>query len=80
MAGNRTAIIYIERTDHVGQTHWARIGRAEFSKTGRSLRYVGMDLRGMGRGWYFDVETGERYWVQVLQADGPLRNNEPRKG
>jgi hypothetical protein len=52
-------IMYVARQDPEGETHWARIGRVTFSKSGRTLYYAGRELRGMGRPWYVDTETGE---------------------
>ena len=51
----------------------ARIGRVTFSQTGRTLYYRGQkfqSLKGAGfKSNYFDVETGEDYWIS-----GPKRN------
>src|SRR5687767_14955310 len=45
----------------------ARIGRVSFSKTGRTLYYSGRKFQSLaGRGFkanYFDVETGDEYWI-----------------
>jgi hypothetical protein len=45
----------------------ARIGRVTFSRTGRTLYYRGQRfqrLKGAGfKSNYFDVETGEDYWI-----------------
>jgi len=52
-----------------------RIGRVTFSKTGSTLYYRGrsfQSLKGAGfKSNYFDVETGEHYWIS-----GPKRNGE----
>jgi hypothetical protein len=61
-----------------GQTRWARIGRVEFSKTGRTLFYAGRELSGRGQPWYTDVATGESFHVQVARPDG-LDRSEARK-
>jgi len=51
-----------------------RIGRVTFSKTGRTLRYRGASFQTLdGRGFkenYFDVESGERYWISGPRRDG----------
>ena len=51
----------------------ARIGRVTFSKSGKSLYYNGKTLRSLGgRGYkanYYDVDTGDRYWIS-----GPKKN------
>jgi hypothetical protein len=47
----------------------ARIGRVTFSKTGKSISYGGRTFQSLkGRGCkanYFDVDTGERFWIRV---------------
>jgi len=65
-------VMYIERKG--GElTGVARIGRVTFSKTGRTLYYRGrrfQSLKGAGfKSNYFDVDTGEDYWIS-----GPKRN------
>ncbi len=71
--GHKTRIMYIEhKTD--GLVGDARIGRVTFSKTGQSLYYNGKTFKSLdGRGFkanYFDVETGERYWISGCKKDG----------
>jgi len=65
-------IMYIE--DKSGQLVGpARIGRVTFSKTGKSIYYRGKTFRSLkGAGFkanFYDVETGERYWIS-----GPKKN------
>lgn len=73
---NKTRIMYIEYkgADLVGP---ARIGRVEFSKTGRTLYYRGrkfQSLKGLGfKANYRDVETGEEYWISGPRRDGADR-------
>lgn len=51
-----------------------RIGRVTFSKTGRTLQYCGASFQSLaGRGYkenYFNVESGERYWISGPRRDG----------
>ena len=51
-----------------------RIGRVTFSKTGKTLTYQGVKLETLaGAGYkanYFDVETGDHYWVSGCKRDG----------
>lgn len=60
-----------------GLTGPARIGRVAFSRSGATLYYQGMVFRSLkGSGYkanYYDVETGEHYWVS-----GPKRNGADR--
>jgi hypothetical protein len=55
----------------------ARIGRVSFSKTGRTLYYRGKAFRSLkGGGFksnYYDVATGERYWISGPKKDGSDR-------
>jgi len=66
-------IMYIE-SKAGGLTGPARIGRVTFSKSGATLYYRGksfQSLKGYGfKGNYFDVETGERYWISGPRRDG----------
>jgi hypothetical protein len=52
----------------------ARIGRMTFSKSGKSIQYQGktfQSLKGSGfKSNYYDVETGEEYWISGCRKDG----------
>jgi hypothetical protein len=70
-----TRIMYIEeKPDVTGQ---ARIGRVRTSKTGKTLYYAGktfQSLKGAGlKANYFDIETGDRYWISGCRKDGADR-------
>lgn len=69
-------IMYIE-CKAGGLSGPARIGRVSFSKTGRSLYYDGRTFRSLrGAGFkanYYDVETGEEYWISGPKKDGSDR-------
>ena len=64
-------IMYIE-CKAGGLTGKARIGRVTFSKTGRTLYYLGLSFQSLkGAGFksnYYAVETGDNYWIS-----GPKR-------
>jgi hypothetical protein len=66
-------IMYIESKED-GIVGPARIGRVTFSKTGKSIYYKGRrfeSLKGSGfKANYFDVETGEQYWISGCKKDG----------
>ena len=70
--GAKSRIMYMERKD--GLVGPARIGRVTFSKTGKTLHYRGREFRSIkGRGFksnYFDVETGEQFWISGPRRDG----------
>ncbi|WP_439923904.1 1-deoxy-D-xylulose-5-phosphate synthase [Nitrobacter sp. JJSN] len=72
----KTRIMYIENKS--GSLNGpARIGRVTFSKTGRSIRYNGrtfQSLKGSGfKANYFDIDTGERFWISGPRKDGKDR-------
>ena len=52
----------------------ARIGRVSFSKRGKTVYYCGKTFQSLkGRGFkanYFDVETGDEYWISGCKRDG----------
>jgi hypothetical protein len=68
-----TRIMYVEyKGDGLAGSAW--ITRIHFSKTGKSIYVDGRTLETLaGRGYkanYFDVATGERYWVSGPRRDG----------
>ena len=68
----KTRIMYVQRKTE-GPGGPARIGRVTFSRTG-TLYYRGQrfqSLKGMGfKANYFDVATGEHYWIAGCRRDG----------
>ena len=55
----------------------ARIGRVTFSQTGKTIYYRGKAFASLkGRGFkanYYDVATGEEYWISGPKRDGSDR-------
>lgn len=55
----------------------ARIGRVTFSKIGKSIYYNGQrfaSLKGTGyKANYYDIDTGEEYWISGCKEDGSDR-------
>ncbi|MGO9112169.1 MAG: hypothetical protein ACLP9L_23325 [Thermoguttaceae bacterium] len=72
----KTRIMYIEKKGD-GISGPARIGRVTFSKSGKSLYYQGRRFQTLaGQGFkanYFDVATGEEYWISGCKKDGTDR-------
>ncbi|PID64122.1 MAG: 1-deoxy-D-xylulose-5-phosphate synthase [Gammaproteobacteria bacterium] len=66
--------MYIEHKGEDGLVGNARIGRVKFSRSGKSLHYGGKTfetLKGYGfKSNFFDVETGEHYWISGCRKDG----------
>ena len=76
MSRPKTRIMYIEDKSG-GLNGPARIGRVSFSKTGQSIHYQGrtfQSLKGSGfKANYFDVATGEHFWITGPRKDGADR-------
>ena len=73
---SRSRIMYIENKS--GELEGpARIGRVFFSKSGKSLYYKGLmfqSLKGAGfKANYFEVESGDFYWIS-----GPRKDQDDR--
>lgn len=70
----KSRIMYIEYKGEDGLIGKARIGRVKFSKSGQSIHYRGKTfetLKGYGfKSNYFDIETGEHYWISGCRKDG----------
>lgn len=71
----RTRIMYIENKQEFSGE--ARIGRVQFSKSGKSIYYQGKAYQTLaGRGFksnYFEVETNVEYWISGCRKDGDDR-------
>jgi hypothetical protein len=72
----KTRIMYIECKG--GEINGpARIGRVTFSKSGKSLYYQGRRFQTLGghgfKANYFDVATGETFWISGCKKDGADR-------
>lgn len=67
--------MYIERKDELNSDD-ARIGRCQFSKSGATIYYGGKEFRSIKGGYkanYYEVESGENYWVSGCRKDGADR-------
>jgi hypothetical protein len=76
MGAKKTRIMYIEDKSQ-GLDGPARIGRITFSKSGKSLRYGGRTFQSLGgaglKANYYDVETGDQFWISGPRKDGKDR-------
>lgn len=76
MSVKKSRIMYIEDKSE-GLNGQARIGRVSYSKSGRSLYYNGQRFESLaGSGFkanYFDVATGDHYWISGPRKDGKDR-------
>lgn len=68
---SRSRIMYIEDKSE-GLEGPARVGRVFFSKTGKTLYYRGRKFRSLKGGYkanYFDISTGEEFWISGPRKD-----------
>lgn len=69
-----TRIMYIECKTGKSDRGGARICRVTYSKSGRTIRYRGLELRTLRGGGiganYEDVKTGLQYWVSGPKQNG----------
>lgn len=73
MSAHKTRIMYIEDKSS-GLNGPARVGRVTLSKSGRTLHYSGRTFQSLsGTGFkanYFDVDTGDHFWISGPRKDG----------
>ena len=76
MSNHRSQIMYVEDKS-AGLNGPAWIGRVVFSKSVASLTYRGRTCQRLGgRGFkanFFDVETGDHFWISGPRRDGKDR-------
>ncbi len=76
MSVKKSRIMYIEDKSE-GLNGPARIGRVTMSKSGQTIHYAGRAFQSLGgygsKANYFDVETGEHYWISGPRKDGKDR-------
>jgi hypothetical protein len=72
----RSRIMHIE-CKAGGLTGTARIGRVNFSKTGRTLYYGNKKFQSLkghgGQANYYHLVTGDHYWISGCRKDGADR-------
>ncbi len=69
--------MYIELKSNCNDRGPARIGRVRFSKSGSSVYYNEQrfeSLKGGGYANYFNVETGDEYWISGCKKNGQDRH------
>lgn len=67
--------MYIERKNEL-YSDGARIGWVRMSKTGATLYYKTLVLKSLKEGYktnYYDVESGDEYWISGCKRDGTDR-------
>ncbi len=70
--GLKRRVMYVENKDGMIDGATGRIGWVSFSKTGQTIYYRGRTLqKGSGiKGNFFDVSSGEEYWVSGVKTRG----------
>jgi hypothetical protein len=72
MAGTTTRMMYVEDKSQ-GLNGPARIGRVTFNRTGKSLSFGGRTFQSLKGGYkanYFDIATGDEFWISGPRKDG----------
>lgn len=76
MSAKKTRIMYIEDKSE-GLNGPARIGRVTLSKSGQTIHYAGRAFQSLGghgfKANYFDVESGDHFWISGPRKDGKDR-------
>jgi len=74
----QSKIVYVELKTGYNDNGPAWIGRAKFSKSGRTVYFNGHALKRSGEqsisGNHYDLETGDEYWVSGVKKDGNDRH------
>ncbi|WP_299678798.1 hypothetical protein [uncultured Dokdonia sp.] len=74
----KPALKYIELKSDYNDNGLAWIGMVEFSKSGRTVYFNGKALKNSGAqgiaGNYYDLETGDEYWISGVKKDGTDRH------
>jgi hypothetical protein len=72
--GLKRRLMYVENKDGKIDGVDARIGWVTFSKSGQTVYYRGRQLQKSGgqgiRGNFFDINTGEEYWISGVKKRG----------
>jgi hypothetical protein len=72
-------LMYVELKTGYRDNGPAWIGRARFSKSGRTVYFNGLALARLGgqgiSGNHFDIKTREEYWISGVKKDGRDRHS-----
>ncbi len=74
----KESIRYIELKSGFSDNGPAWIAKIKFSKSGQTVYFNGMALKKLKRpgiaGNYYDIETGEEYWISGVKINGQDRH------
>ena len=67
---------YIELKSGYNDNGPAWIGWVKSSQSGKTLHFNdhAFQKASEGKGWYYDIETGERYWISGVKKNGMDRH------
>ena len=72
--GNLKHLMYLENKDYSTDGVNAHIGWVEFSKTGKTVKYKGLEFikvkRVGGRGNFYEKTSGDEYWISGIKKRG----------
>ena len=67
-------LYYIEKMNGTNHDGPAWIGFIKKSKTGKTIYFNNKAFKKTGRGEYYDIETGDCYWISRIKKDGSDRH------
>jgi hypothetical protein len=68
-------LMYVELKSGYSDNGPAWIGKAFFSKTGRTVYFNGQALKRSARGEnHYDIESGDSYWISGVKKEGSNRH------
>ena len=70
-------LLYVELKSRCSDRGPAWIGYGEYSKSGRTIYFndqAFQSSKGGGIGNFFDLETGEQYWISGIKREGGDRH------
>jgi len=70
----RQKLIYVELKTGYSDDGPAWIGKAFFSKSGKTIYFNGLILVGSGKGICFAIESRDKYWTSGIKKNGQDRH------
>jgi hypothetical protein len=67
-------LIYVELKTGYSDNGPAWIGKAFFSKSGQTIYFNGLILKGSGKGNCHEIESGDIYWTSGIKKNGQDRH------
>lgn len=67
-------LFYVELKTGYNDNGPAWIGKASFSKSGQTIYFNGLILKGSGKGNCHEIESGDIYWTSGIKKNGRDRH------